>query len=153
MKGGTAFAAASMLSGPALLEWAKAWAQAAPWKPEKGAKINLMRWRRFVQAEDEAFVKMINAFKQATGVDVVVTNESFEDIQPKASVAANTGSGPRHGVGPLFAAAPVPAEVHGPDRRRQLSRQEVRRLGAGGRDCTASPAASGSAFRSPPPAA
>jgi multiple sugar transport system substrate-binding protein len=36
---------------------------------------------------------MINAFKQATGVDVVVTNESFEDLQPKASVAANTGSG------------------------------------------------------------
>ena len=93
MQGGTAFAAASALTGPALLDWAKAWAQAAPWKPEKGAKINLMRWRRFVQAEDEAFVKMINAFKQATGVDVVVTNESFEDIQPKASVVANTGQG------------------------------------------------------------
>ena len=40
--------------------------------------------------------------------------------------------GPRHGVGPLFAAAPVPGEVHGHDRRRQLPRQEVRRLGAGG---------------------
>ena len=93
IQGGTAFAAAAALSGPALLDWAKAWAQAAPWKPESGAKINLMRWRRFVQAEDEAFVKMINAFKQATGVDVVVTNESFEDIQPKASIAANTGSG------------------------------------------------------------
>src|SRR5688572_1990496 len=93
IKGGTAFAAASMLSGEALLNWASAWAQAAPWKPEKGAKINLMRWRRFVQAEDEAFVKMINAFKTATGVDVVVTNESFEDIQPKASVTANTGQG------------------------------------------------------------
>ena len=93
MQGGTATAAAAALSGPALLDWAKAWAQAAPWKPEKGAKINLMRWRRFVEAEDEAFVKMINAFKQATGVDVVVTNESFEDIQPKASVVANTGQG------------------------------------------------------------
>ena len=93
MQGGTAAAAAAALSGPALLDWAKAWAQAAPWKPEKGAKINLMRWRRFVEAEDHAFVKMINAFKQATGVDVVVTNELFEDIQPKASVVANTGQG------------------------------------------------------------
>ncbi len=31
---------------------------------------------------------------KATGVKVTVTNESFDDIQPKASVAANTGQGP-----------------------------------------------------------
>ena len=37
VKGGTALGAATALTGPALLEWAKAWAQAAPWKPEKGA--------------------------------------------------------------------------------------------------------------------
>ena len=49
LQGSTALGAAMALSGPALLEWAKAWAQAAPWKPEKGAKINLMRWRRFVR--------------------------------------------------------------------------------------------------------
>ena len=35
VKGGTALGAATTLTGPALLEWAKAWAQAAPWKPEK----------------------------------------------------------------------------------------------------------------------
>ena len=52
-----------------------------------------MRWRRFVEAEDAAFMKMIAAFKAATGVEVNVSNESFEDIQPKASVAANTGQG------------------------------------------------------------
>ena len=50
LQGATALTAAAALSGPALLDWAKAWAQAAPWKPEKGAQINLMRWRRFVQA-------------------------------------------------------------------------------------------------------
>src|ERR1044072_138671 len=93
LQGGTAFAAAAALSGEALTNWARAWAQAAPWKPEKGAKINLMRWRRFVAAEDAALMKMVAACKAATGVEVVVTNESFEDIQPKASVAANTGSG------------------------------------------------------------
>lgn len=93
LKGGTAFAAAAALSGEALTNWAQAWAQAAPWKPEAGAKINLLRWRRFVEAEDAAFMKMVNAFKAATGVEVTVTNESFEDVQPKASVAANTGSG------------------------------------------------------------
>ena len=35
LQGATAMTAAAALSGPALLDWAKAWAQAAPWKPEK----------------------------------------------------------------------------------------------------------------------
>lgn len=85
--------AAAMLGSSAFFDWAKAWAQTAPWKPEAGAKINLMRWRRFVEAEDAAFMKMVAAFKAATGVDVNVVNESFDDIQPKASVVANTGQG------------------------------------------------------------
>ncbi|MDO9414131.1 MAG: ABC transporter substrate-binding protein [Pseudolabrys sp.] len=94
VKGGTAFGAASALTGPALLDWAKAWAQAAPWKPEKGAKLSMLRWKYFVQAEDDAFVKMIAAFTKATGVNVDISRESYEDVQPKASVAANTGTGP-----------------------------------------------------------
>jgi multiple sugar transport system substrate-binding protein len=74
--------------------FARAWAQAAPWKPEAGASLSLMRWKRFVQGEDDAFMRMVAAFTQATGVKINVTNESFDDIQPKASVAANTGQGP-----------------------------------------------------------
>src|SRR5260221_5097151 len=93
LQGGTAFAAAGALTGPALLDFAKAWAQAAPWKPEKGAKLTVMRWKRFVPAEDEAFNAMVAAFKAATGTEMNVFSESFEDVQPKASVAANTGSG------------------------------------------------------------
>jgi multiple sugar transport system substrate-binding protein len=91
---GTAFAAAGALTGPALLDWAKVWAQAAPWKPEKGAALSLLRWKYFVQSEDDQFVKLIDAFTQATGVKVTVSRESYEDVQPKASVAANTGAGP-----------------------------------------------------------
>ena len=94
VKGGTAFGAASALSGPALLDWAKAWAQNAQWKPEKGAKLSMLRWKYFVQSEDDAFVKLIAAFTQATGVAVDISRESYEDVQPKASVAANTGAGP-----------------------------------------------------------
>jgi multiple sugar transport system substrate-binding protein len=90
LKGSTALAA---LGASGLTEWATAWAQAAPWKPEPGAKLNLLRWRRFVQAEDEAFVKMVAAFNKATGAEVNVTNESFDDIQPKASVVASNGAG------------------------------------------------------------
>ncbi|HWW49862.1 MAG TPA: ABC transporter substrate-binding protein [Xanthobacteraceae bacterium] len=94
LKGGAAAAAAiAAMSSEQLLGYAKAWAQNAQWKPEAGAKINLLRWKRFVEAEDVAFMKMIDAFQKATGVQVTVSNESYDDIQPKASVAANTGQG------------------------------------------------------------
>src|SRR4051794_34906856 len=93
LQGGTALAAASALTGPALLEFAKAWAQTTQWKAEPGAKLTVMRWKRFVPAEDEAFNAIVAALKTATGTDMNVFSESFEDLQPKASVAANTGSG------------------------------------------------------------
>jgi multiple sugar transport system substrate-binding protein len=47
-----------------------------------------------VPAEDEAFMAAMDAFTKATGVRVTVSRESNDDIQPKASVAANTGAGP-----------------------------------------------------------
>src|SRR3569833_3386101 len=90
----TAAVAAGALTGPALLDWAKAWAQNAQWKPEKGAKLSMLRWKYFVQSEDEAFVKLIEAYTKATGVQVQISRESYDDVQPKASVAANTGAGP-----------------------------------------------------------
>lgn len=93
LKGSTAAAAIAAVSADQLLNFATAWAQASPFKPEKGAKINVLRWRRFVEAEDQAFMKMVDAFQKATGVNVNISNESFDDIQPKASVAANTGQG------------------------------------------------------------
>jgi multiple sugar transport system substrate-binding protein len=94
VQGATAATASASLTGPALLEWAKAWAQAAPWKPEKNAQLSVLRWKYFVQSEDDAFVALVDAFAKATGVKVNIIRESFEDIPPKASVAANTGSGP-----------------------------------------------------------
>src|SRR6201985_828609 len=89
----TLMAAAATMSSEQLLGYAKAWAQTSQWKPEAGAKINLLRWKRFVEAEDVAFMKIVDAFQKATGVAVTVSNESYEDVQPKASVAANVGQG------------------------------------------------------------
>lgn len=91
IKGG---AALGLGAGTGLLDFAKAWAQTAPWKPEAGAQLSMLRWKYFVQSEDDAFVKMIEAFTAATGVKVQISRESYEDVQPKASVAANTGAGP-----------------------------------------------------------
>src|SRR3954468_9539919 len=94
LKGGaTMLAAAATMSSEQLLGYANAWAQASQWKPEAGAKINLLRWKRFVEAEDVQFMKIVDAFQKATGVTINVSNESYDDIQPKASVAANTGQG------------------------------------------------------------
>lgn len=91
LKGGAALGLAGAAN---LAEFAKAWAQTSPFKPEANASLNLLRWKRFVPSEDDAFMKMVDAFSKATGVKVTVSNESFDDIQPKASVAANTGQGP-----------------------------------------------------------
>jgi len=83
------FAALGGLDG-----FATAWAQSAPFKAEKGAKLQLLRWKRFIQAEEDAFMRVVAAFTKATGVAVNVVNESLDDVQPKASVAANTNQGP-----------------------------------------------------------
>jgi len=92
LKSGAALAGAGALGNLSL--FANAWAAANSWKPEKGAKLQLLRWKRFVQSEEDAFMKLVAAFTQATGVEVKVLNESVDDVQPKASVAANTGQGP-----------------------------------------------------------
>jgi multiple sugar transport system substrate-binding protein len=94
LQGATALGAAGALSGSGLPEWSKAWAQAAPWKPEKNAQLSLLRWKRFIQAEEDAFMELVGNFTKATGIKVSVANESLDDVQPKASVAANTGQGP-----------------------------------------------------------
>jgi len=91
LQGGAA--AAAMLTGDQLFNFAKAWAQTAQWKPEPGAKLTVMRWKRFVESEDQAFNEMVAAFSKATGVEMNVFSESFEDEVPKSSVAANTGAG------------------------------------------------------------
>ena len=94
VKGGTALARGRRAHRPGAARLGKAWAQSAPWKPERGAQLSMLRWKYFVQSEDDAFVKLIDAFTKATGVKVTISRESYEDVQPKASVAANTGAGP-----------------------------------------------------------
>src|SRR5688572_25512646 len=94
LKAGAALAGAGALEVANLAAFAAAWAQNAPWKPEKGAKLQLLRWKRFIQAEEDGFMALVAAFTKATDVPVTVLNESLDDVQPKASVAANTGQGP-----------------------------------------------------------
>ncbi|TMH37661.1 MAG: extracellular solute-binding protein [Betaproteobacteria bacterium] len=62
--------------------------------PEKGAKLRLLRWKRFVQGDEDMWAENTKKFTQATGIDVRIDAEGWEDVRPKAAVAANIGSGP-----------------------------------------------------------
>ena len=129
VKGGTA-AATGALTGPALLDWAKAWAQSAPWKPEKNSQLSMLRWKYFVQSEDDAFVKLIEAFTQATGVKVNISREVLRGCAAEGLRRGQHRRWSRPVLGPLLAAASVSAKVCRCVGRRRLSRQEIRRLGA-----------------------
>jgi len=86
-------AAASLGAGTALFSTG-AYAQSLSFKPEKGAKLRVLRWSRFVQGDIDAYMANVKKFTEATGVEVRVDNEGWEDVRPKAAVAANTGAGP-----------------------------------------------------------
>ena len=88
-----AAAVASLGVGSAL--WAPlAQAQSIALKPEKGAKLRVLRWSRFVQGDIDAYMVNVKRFIEKTGIEVRVDNEGWEDVRPKAAVAANTGAGP-----------------------------------------------------------
>ena len=63
-------------------------------KPEKGAKLRVLRWSRFVQGDIDQYMKNVQKYIDTSGVPVRIDNENWEDVRPKAAVAANTGSGP-----------------------------------------------------------
>ena len=69
-------------------------APATSWNPEKGAKLRVLRWKRFVQGDDDQWAKNTQKFTEQTGIEVRVDNEGWEDVRPKAAVAANIGAGP-----------------------------------------------------------
>jgi multiple sugar transport system substrate-binding protein len=70
------------------------YAQELTFKPEPGAKLRVLRWKRFVQGDEDQWMANTRAFTAKTGVEVTVDNENWEDLRPKAAVAANVGSGP-----------------------------------------------------------
>lgn len=90
---GAAAAATTLGVGGSLLAL-PASAQTIAFKPEKGAKLRVLRWSRFVQGDIDAYMVNVKKFTEKTGIEVRVDNEGWEDVRPKAAVAANTGAGP-----------------------------------------------------------
>jgi multiple sugar transport system substrate-binding protein len=88
----TSAGVAATAAGP--LIWVKdaeaQWSNA----PEKGAKLRVLRWKRFVQGDEDQYLANVKKFTEKTGIEVRVDAEGWEDVRPKAAVAANTGAGP-----------------------------------------------------------
>jgi multiple sugar transport system substrate-binding protein len=94
LKATAGVAASGALGTGSALFTADALAQAYKVTPEKGAKLRLLRWKRFVQGDEDMWAENTKKFTQATGIDVKIDAEGWEDVRPKAAVAANIGSGP-----------------------------------------------------------
>jgi multiple sugar transport system substrate-binding protein len=73
---------------------ARAEGESLSFKPEPGAKLRVLRWSRFVQGDIDTYLGNVKRFTEHSGVEVRVDNEGWEDVRPKAAVAANTGAGP-----------------------------------------------------------
>ncbi len=88
----TSVAAGASAAGPMI--WVKD--AHAQWNNtvEKGAKLRVLRWKRFVQGDEDTYLANVKKFTAKTGIEVRVDHESWEDVRPKAAVAANVGSGP-----------------------------------------------------------
>src|SRR2546426_979477 len=63
-------------------------------KPEKDASLRLLRWSGFVKSDEELWNANTKKFTEATGVPVSVEYITWEDVRPKAALAANLGTGP-----------------------------------------------------------
>ncbi len=89
----TAGLAAGTIAGAGLRP-GEAAAQQLSFKPEPGAKLRVLRWKRFVQGDEDAWAANTRKYTEVTGVPVTLESENWEDLRPKAAVAANVGSGP-----------------------------------------------------------
>ena len=83
---------AAAAAGPMI--WARSAQAQTSFKPEKGAKLRVLRWKRFVQADEDMWMANTKKFSEQTGIEVRTDHENWEDVRPKAAVAANVGAGP-----------------------------------------------------------
>jgi multiple sugar transport system substrate-binding protein len=94
LEGSAGVAAAATVGTGAAVFAPAVGAQTLTFKPEKDAKLRVLRWSRFVQGDIDAYMVNVKKFTEKTGIEVRVDNEGWEDVRPKAAVAANTGAGP-----------------------------------------------------------
>ena len=93
LKATAAVAAGGALGTGSVLFGAEAQAQQYKVTPEKGAKLRILRWKRFVQGDEDMWAENTKKFTQATGIEVRIDAEGWEDVRPTAR-ASSTVPGP-----------------------------------------------------------
>ena len=78
----------------------------------------MLRWSRFVQGDEDQYMANVKKFTEKYGIEVRVDNEGWEDVRPKAAVAANIGAGPDIILSTNDDAQPVSGQAGRRDRRR-----------------------------------
>jgi len=64
-----------------------------PIKPEKDAVLRVLRWEVFVQGDKDLWNKNTKKWEETTGCKVMLEYLSWEDVRPKAAMAASVGAG------------------------------------------------------------
>ena len=85
LEGSAGVAAAATVGTGAAVFAPAVHAQALALKPEKGAKLRVLRWSRFVQGDIDQYMINVKKFTEKTGIEVRVDNEGWEDVRPKAA--------------------------------------------------------------------
>src|SRR5690348_12350297 len=91
LRASSVLAAGTVLHNPAFAEQG---ASQLKFTPEPQAKLRVLRWKRFVQGDEDAWLANTKKFQQVAGIEVVTDSEDWEQVRSKAAVAANIGSGP-----------------------------------------------------------
>lgn len=61
---------------------------------EPNAELRVLRWVGFVKSDEEWWERNTRRWEEMTGAKVEIEYESWEDVRPKAAMAANMGAGP-----------------------------------------------------------
>lgn len=94
LKIGAGAVAAGTLAGEASAQGQQQAVPTLSYRPEQGAQLRVLRGSRFVDGDQRVWDENTARFTRTTGVQIRTEYESWEDIRPKAAVAANIGRGP-----------------------------------------------------------
>ena len=93
-------AAALAASGGMTLRQRNAAAAETRYPLEQGAQLKVLRWKRFVQGDEDLWNANTRKFTEQTGVPVQVESVNGEELRPKGAMAASVGAGPDIIMGP-----------------------------------------------------
>src|SRR5689334_14066875 len=61
---------------------------------EKGAELRVLRWKRYVQGDEDLWMANTAKFTQRTGVKVITESIVGEELRAKGAMVASVGAGP-----------------------------------------------------------